>query len=315
MRIAIISDIHANFYALESVFANIDKQKRRVDEYFCLGDVIGYGSEPVKVIELLAERIPPENVVTGNHEDLYVGLDDFSFNASAMMAMHYEKYQISTSSKAIDYLKQVTNSPLDLVRREVKNTNFILSHNGPGKNYDMYHYPWMDDVLLPNLMKRFQDTNIINDVGKKRFWNSNRKNIFLIGHSHIPMVFCENLHNGHEKSLVLEKTYEFKDKSRDFENIVINPGSVGYSRDGDTRASYVIIDLQRKVIELHRVSYDIEQNLKSVVAMGKWLSDNLPPNVGLGDVDKALSSLIQSMRNACLPSKAPDDWKTKMIKG
>jgi len=315
MRIAIVSDIHANIEALKSVFSDIDQQKWRVDEYYCLGDVIGYGAEPVKVIELLATRIPPENVVSGNHEDLYIGLNHYSFNNSAKLAMHYEKHQIGTSLKAVDYLEKATSSSNGLASRRVKNANFFLSHNGPGKNYDLYHYPGMDDVLLPSLMKRFKDGKT-NDVKEKMgFGNTKNRNIFLIGHSHIPMVCVEELHIGQVKSLSVEKTYEFKDKKQDFDNIIINPGSVGYSRDGDPRASYVIIDLKRKAIELHRVGYDVEQNLKSVMKMGDWLGDNLPPNVGLGDVNDALDSLIKSMRNARVPSAVPDDWKTKMNKG
>ena len=70
MRIAIISDIHANLEALEAVYAFLDGQS--VDRTLCLGDVVGYGPDPSRCLELIQERC--EVVVAGNHEHAVLGL-------------------------------------------------------------------------------------------------------------------------------------------------------------------------------------------------------------------------------------------------
>ena len=309
MRIALLSDIHANINALESVFSDIDNNKRKVDQYLCLGDIIGYGPDPVEVIELLAKRVAPQNVVSGNHEDLYRGLDEYSFSESAKFTMQYEISLINSNPQAIKYLKQISNSEADLVFRRVKNNNFCLSHNGPGKHYDVYHYPWMADSLLPNLMNRFKDHFHINRNMNKWFVSSKTRNIFLTGHTHIPMICFEDRLTGKVKSLNTNGIIDIKRDCQDSNYIMINPGSVGYSRDGCSLASYVIIDLKKKVIEFHRTSYNTETHLAKVAGMGKWLADNLPPGYGFIDVDQALSLLVQSLRNAIVPVKPPESWK------
>jgi predicted phosphodiesterase len=309
MRIALLSDIHANSNALESVFSDIDDNKRKVDQYFCLGDIIGYGPDPVKVIELLAKRVAPLNVISGNHEDLYRGLDEYSFNVSAKLTMLYEISLINSNPQAIEYLKQISNSESGLVFRKVKNNNFFLSHNGPGKHYDVYHYPWMAESLLPNLMNRFKDQCHINSNKKKWFLSSKTKNVFLTGHTHIPMICFEDRLTGKVKSLDTDGIIDIKRDCKDSNYIMINPGSVGYSRDGSSLASYVIIDLKKKAIEFHRTRYNIEIHIEKVASMEKWLADNLPPGYGFGDVDQALASLVQSLGNASIPVKAPENWK------
>ncbi len=310
MRIALLSDIHANISALASVFSDIDDNKRKVDQYLCLGDIIGYGPDPVEVIELLAKRVAPQNVVSGNHEDLYRGLDEYSFSESAKFTMQYEISLINSNPQAIKYLKQISNSEANLVFRRVKNNNFFLSHNGPGKHYDVYHYPWMADSLLPNLMNRFKDHFHINRYKNKWFVSSKTRNIFLTGHTHIPMICFEDRLTGKVKSLNTNGIIDIKRDCQDSNYIMINPGSVGYSRDGCSLASYVIIDLKKKAIEFHRTTYNTETHLAKVAGMGKWLADNLPPGYGFIDVDQALSSLVQSLRNAIVPVKPPESWKT-----
>ena len=55
MNAAVISDIHANLPALETVLADIDRVG--VDEIWCLGDAVGYGARPSECVDLLAEQI------------------------------------------------------------------------------------------------------------------------------------------------------------------------------------------------------------------------------------------------------------------
>ena len=64
MRYAIISDIHSNLEALESVLKQIENE--RVDKIFCLGDIVGYGPNPDECVDLVRENC--EIILTGNHD-------------------------------------------------------------------------------------------------------------------------------------------------------------------------------------------------------------------------------------------------------
>ena len=69
MRVAAISDIHANLPALEAVLAAIDESE--VDELWCLGDVVGYGADPEACTELVRERC--DVCLVGNHDLAVLG--------------------------------------------------------------------------------------------------------------------------------------------------------------------------------------------------------------------------------------------------
>lgn len=64
VRLAIISDIHSNLPALEAVL--IDLQKAKPDAVLCLGDVVGYGADPLACVKLVREWC--DAVVLGNHD-------------------------------------------------------------------------------------------------------------------------------------------------------------------------------------------------------------------------------------------------------
>src|SRR3989344_4001223 len=86
MRIALISDVHANLEALEAVLTDIKKEG--VDKIYCLGDIVGYGPNPKECVALVRERC--DIVVKGNHE---VGLLDDSYARSNMSSAAYEVIQ------------------------------------------------------------------------------------------------------------------------------------------------------------------------------------------------------------------------------
>ena len=82
MRVAVVSDIHANLHALTAVLAAIDAEG--VDEVWCLGDVVGYGPRPNECCAAVASRA--ELALAGNHDLVVVGslaIDDFSGDAAA----------------------------------------------------------------------------------------------------------------------------------------------------------------------------------------------------------------------------------------
>ena len=64
MRIAVISDIHANLPALKAVLRDIREQG--ADEIYCLGDLVGYGPNPREVVDLAMKRF--RFTLRGNHD-------------------------------------------------------------------------------------------------------------------------------------------------------------------------------------------------------------------------------------------------------
>jgi predicted phosphodiesterase len=72
MRVAVISDIHANLAALEATLAEIDDGGP--DELWCLGDLVGYGPHPNEVVERVRERA--DVVLAGNHDLAVLGTID-----------------------------------------------------------------------------------------------------------------------------------------------------------------------------------------------------------------------------------------------
>ena len=84
MRVAVISDIHANLHGLEAVLEAIDADPP--DELWCLGDLVGYGPRPNEVIDLIRERA--QLCLVGNHDLGVLGrldLDEFSPDAAAVV--------------------------------------------------------------------------------------------------------------------------------------------------------------------------------------------------------------------------------------
>ena len=89
MKRAIISDIHGNFSALSSVLSKIDTLC--VDEIICLGDIIGYGPEPLKCLDTVIERC--KLTILGNHDQAAI-FDPEGFNPVAMRAIMWTRQQL-----------------------------------------------------------------------------------------------------------------------------------------------------------------------------------------------------------------------------
>lgn len=230
MRSAILADIHANLEALTAVLGDIE-QKGGVDEYWCLGDIVGYGPEPHACIELL--RRYNHVAVAGNHDRGAIGkLGMNQFNPHAQIALAWTAEHLTEEDSG--YLGSL---PLTLDIDE-----FLLAHGSPA------------DPLLEYVTS----TGIAT-----RNFAFLRSPFCLVGHSHVPAVFMEESGTAAARSfspgvgLVLGKS-----------RMVINPGSVGQPRDGDPQAAYAIYDSESGVIRLYRVPYDIEATYQRIMQTG-----------------------------------------------
>lgn len=222
MVVGVISDIHSNLTALEAVLADLPA----VDELWCLGDIVGYGPHPNECIEVLRARNPTV-VVAGNHDWAAIErLDASAFNLEAAQAIEWTARQLTPRSKL--YLESLPS------REETG--QWTIVHGSP--RYPIWEYLLDCAIALPNF-KHFSTTHC------------------LVGHTHVPAVFVDK--NGGtdrescESQLAVAGVALNINGSRAF----VNPGSIGQPRDGDPRASYLLLDTDKATLEYRRVPYDI----------------------------------------------------------
>ncbi len=252
MRTAIISDIHGNLEALRVVLADIDA--RSVDRIVCLGDVLGYGPDPVACADLVAERC--EWCLMGNH-DFGVLYEPTNFNLAAEQAVYWTRRQFD--AEADDGAKSRRLEFLNQLRVRVAFDEFVCVHASPRRPINEYVFP-EDAMNSPNKMKQIFD------------WIPK---YCLCGHTHVPGVFTD------EPDFYppgdLDGVYALNDR----EKVIINPGAVGQPRDYDPRASYAILDDEAGdagTVEFLRLEYDVDavvDRIKSIPELSDWLGERL----------------------------------------
>jgi len=219
-QIALISDIHANIDALESVLADIDSQG--ADEIFCLGDIVGYGAAPFECLELVRSRCSV--TVMGNHDQMASeqGIIQALERVSAPIRYAREKL----SKEQIKWLKD-----LPLVAEK---DGLTLVHSTLHEPEDFHYILWKDDARL-----HFQHQ---------------KTPVSFIGHSHSPAVAIEDA-NGITLETPGVATIKLDPNLRS----IINVGSVGQPRDNYPRACYGLLDTESLTFAWKRVPYDIKR--------------------------------------------------------
>lgn len=310
MAFAIISDLHSNLSALKAVFNDIDSFSKRtnVDGIYCLGDIIGYGCQPVEVLNLISQRVDCKNVVRGNHEEFYWGKLKEDVDSKALLMISYNKYLIEQDSFARDMMQSLFNT--SAVYKMIKKGKFdiVLTHNGPAADYTNYRLPWHKEVLLPSLITEFRQ---VQD-GKKPTSIFHRKiqHLYFFGHTHFPTIYCYNRQNGVGYEIKPKDEVSLVEECGDAEYILLNPGSVGYSRDGNPHASYMIIDDKREMLYHRRVDYSFDP--EGYKAAKVWLKENYSElsKVQIEDlVDKVHQTARHGVFGANVATLPDDSWR------
>lgn len=219
MRILLLSDIHANLVALETVLRNAGD----FDQIWCLGDVVGYGPEPNACIETLRAY---NNLVcvAGNHDWAMLDKVDLEeFNPDARRAVLWTRDQLDVQN--LDWLHSLPDS--------FHTDHFTLTHGSP-------RYPIWEYVLTPATARvnfEYFDTQIC-----------------FIGHTHVPVIYRYHDDDG---TVTAEPLPEDIPVPLDDSRLMINPGSVGQPRDGDARAAFAILDFETMTLMHHRIEYNI----------------------------------------------------------
>ena len=243
MRTAIISDIHGNLDALNVVLTDIEL--RGADRIICLGDIIGYGPNPLECLDLVIDRC--EFAMMGNH-DFAVLYEPTSFNTTAEQAAFWTRRQFEQEpdpelrKKRYEYLG-------NLLVRKWEDGNLYV-HASPRRPINEYIFP--DDVVsAPNKM-----ASIFDRIEERCF----------VGHTHVTGIFTDE--PDFYPPADLGEAYKWGSDDK----VVVNPGSVGQPRDRDPRASYALMDDEQ--IEFIRLEYDINAVVEKVKAIDD-LSDFL----------------------------------------
>lgn len=220
MRYLVVSDLHANLAALESVLADAGQ----FDAIWCLGDIVGYGPDPNECVELLRQH---ELVcLSGNHDWAALNkLDLATFNTDARTAATWTRRMLTDEVHAY----------LDALPSLVEVGAFTLAHGSPRQ-------PVWEYILDP----------LVASINFMHFSTQ----YCLVGHTHTAVVYQQNT-NG-EGCRVRFPQYD-RPIPLDRTRLIINPGSVGQPRDADPRAAYAILDTGAMMWEHRRVAYPIEE--------------------------------------------------------
>lgn len=236
MRYLIFTDIHGN---LESYLALLKFiQRRKIDYYIFLGDLVGYGASPNEIIQKV-RALKPLSIIRGNHDKAVCGLDSVqTFNPIAASAIHWTAE--NTLKKNMDFLCRLKMGP------KIIHDNIMICHGAP---FDEDHY-------------------VFGEFDAAESFEHITTPICFFGHTHFPFVYAEKDHlvegtflTGNSNEIKLEKGVKY----------LINPGSVGQPRDRNPLAACAIYNSKTRKVKFYRMEYDIEE------AQRKILKEGLPP--------------------------------------
>jgi diadenosine tetraphosphatase ApaH/serine/threonine PP2A family protein phosphatase len=229
MRVAVISDIHANLHALEAVREAIERESP--DEIWCLGDLVGYGPQPNECCAWTAEHTSV--CLAGNHDLGVLGvLDIADFSDDAAAAAIWTRGVLAEDAR--DYLAALLSSG--------ERDGVGLFHASPRDPVWEYVLSWEAAVAA------------IRDSPFE---------ITLVGHSHVPLAIGgddPDEPGGHAPG---GTEIDLADG-----RWLLNPGSVGQPRDGDPDAAWLLLDLDDRRASFLRVPYDVEQTQSEIRDQG-----------------------------------------------
>lgn len=228
MRFAIIADIHGNLEALQAVLE--DARKQSVTHYACLGDVVGYGANPKECLDIIRGMGMP--CVKGNHDEY-----------SASPNQHLEGFN-PYAAQAVQWTRQHLTEDDKKWLRELKYIRLVASFSIVHATLDAPdRWGYVFDKLAAAASFTYQNTNVC-----------------FFGHTHVPVAFVRDnvVRGGSFSRFRIEHGRKY----------FINVGSVGQSRDGVAKATYVIYDLNDGTVELRRIDYDISAAQEKILAAG-----------------------------------------------
>lgn len=224
--------MHGNLEALTTVLRDIDNNSD-INFICCTGDVVGYYPHPLECIDIVRKQC--KHVIKGNHDEVVTDKNFDKqkswFNPIAAAALTWTREKLLKAGSG-SYFHYLEALP---ITKEIliEDRKVLLAHGTPENKWDYFLYPfWLNDPPLEQKV-------ILGKWLKK--WD-----LVVIGHTHQPFI------------------YKYRKK------MVLNPGSVGQPRDGNPKASYAVVDINRSKIqaEIIRLEYDIKETCKALIQAG-----------------------------------------------
>ena len=238
MRYGIFSDVHSNLEALEAVLEAFKNES--IEKYLCVGDIVGYGADPIECIRILRQLNPV--MVCGNHDWATVDLFDKKwFNQYAEKAVTWTQSVLSDEDK--DFLKSLE------LTKQIDGLGLV---HGTLDNPAMFKY----------VFDLFEAEVCLEE---------SLDHICFIGHTHRPVIFFMK---GQEVNYILDNQVYIQDGTR----YLINVGSVGQPRDGNPYACYCVYDSVTRLFQIKRIAYDVHKAQEKILNAGlpHMFADRLP---------------------------------------
>lgn len=206
-----------------------DAKEQKCTHYCCLGDVVGYNANPKECLDIVRDMGMP--CVKGNHDE-YCSIESNleGFNPHAAEAIQWTRNQLTEEDR--DWLRN-----LKYVRLVASFSVVHSTLDGPQR------WGYVFDRLAAAASFTYQNTSVC-----------------FFGHTHVPVAFIRD-------SVVRGGTYS-KFKIESGRKYFVNVGSVGQSRDGVPKATYVVYNMDDGTVELRRLDYDIAKTQSKIRAAG-----------------------------------------------
>jgi diadenosine tetraphosphatase ApaH/serine/threonine PP2A family protein phosphatase len=229
MRVAVISDIHANLHALEAVLAALEDEPH--DALWCLGDLVGYGPRPNECCALVRERA--DLCLVGNHDLVVLGsLSSDDFNPEAAAAAQWTSAELSADSRT--FLS-------------------TLSPTAEKDGVELFHASARDPVW--EYVLTFESALASLELTTAP--------LLLVGHSHVALALLLD-----EEGISGGVAAADAEADLSAGRWLLNPGAVGQPRDGDPRAAYLLADLDSRTARFRRVPYSVEETQQEMRERG-----------------------------------------------
>ncbi|MBI9043539.1 MAG: metallophosphoesterase [Anaerolineaceae bacterium] len=307
MKIALISDIHANYEALKAVekhfrnLVNCEDQKEfekrlGVDKdiaFWFLGDAVGRGPYPLEVLGWIRKHVHEvdENYwVVGNHEAMM--MKDINNIELSLI----NQLEISTAQKHFEILETDESLKNFIDEQYTKERKSIKHHLLAGKEYILAHSGFYDPLGLSHYNEPWDTYSFVPEELNWLAENANdHQRIMVFGHTHLSTLISGSTDNGsiHPESEMVEffKPYDLSKRKL----WMINPGSVGSPRDTDNRAAYAVLDINSNQVTFYKVAYDWRITIREMTR--KRYSANLKRRI----------------RDAPASSRTPKAWKDHFL--
>jgi predicted phosphodiesterase len=246
LKLALVSDLHANLEALEAVLRDIDRASPGA-KLVCAGDIVGYGPDPEACIARLQER--EALCVMGNHEEMVLGRRDFSRCVYAgIVAAVWTRRQLSPAARAY----------LEALPPYVRIDSSVVVCHGDLASADTY----------VSTRERAEEA-----MAQLRVRQPSAE-VLVCGHTHHAALFTREggfqLANGPGDCALPAPAH-----------CLINPGAVGQSRGAAPLASYALLDMERRRVSFREVVYDYRTTLRKLRAAKLVAQVVLQPPQGL----------------------------------